>query len=505
MNILNQNKKTNRVLLIYPALFKITGVPLGLASLSAALKKGGYQVKVFDTAFYDLNKKDEEMLRAGRLTTKKISNEEEHWKINVTDVREDLIKLIKEFQPLLVGISIEESNYELGFLLTRFIKQHFKDLLIIAGGVSPTLSPDIVIKENSLDIICLGEGETALVELCDRISTGNDYNKIAGLWIKKNGNLYKNDLLQLHNINELPHPDFTAFNEKLFYKPMQGRLYKMISVETSRGCPYKCSYCSAAKLKQFYLKNECGKYYRNMSMEKVIEQIRHQIDIHSPEFIYFSSETFLAVSNTEFDIFIKEYRKIGIPFWFQTRFETMTDHRIKALKDVGMFWLTLGVEHGNEKFRKEILKRNYTNKMIIEGIKILNNNNFGASLNNMIGFPFENRELIFDTINLNKELYKLNKKLEFNVWMFVPFRGCELFDLCEENHLLPDESYFTTTEFEDESVLNFSNDYKRDLKGLMKTFNLYVKLPEKYYPQIKIAEQNDDVGNRMFKELSQIL
>lgn len=502
---MGQIHKTNNVLLIYPALFKITGVPIGLASLSAVLKKGGYNVKVFDTAFYDQSNKDEEKLRADRLTTKRIVNEEQHWQVKETDIREDLIDCIKDYRPLLVGISIEESNYELGFMLTRHIKHHFKDLIIIAGGVSPTLSPETVIEESSIDIICLGEGESALLELCNRITHEIDYDDIKGLWINENGKVYKNNPECLHNINDLPHPDFMVFDKNLFYKPMQGKLYKMVNIETSRGCPYNCTYCSAAQLKKFYIKNKCGKYYRNMKMEKVIEQIHYQIENHSPDFLYFSSETFLAVSKKEFDIFINEYRKIRIPFWFQTRFETITDHNIKALKDVGMLWLTLGVEHGNENFRREILKRKYTNKMIIEGIKILNDNDFGASLNNMIGFPFENRELIFDTINLNKKLYEINKKLEFNVWMFVPFRGCELYDLCEKNNFLPNDSYFTTTEFEDESVLNFPDDFKRDLKGLMKTFNLYIKLPEKYYPQIKIAEQDDETGNQMFKELSQLL
>ncbi len=66
-----QNNDTNRVLLIYPALFKITGLPIGLASLSASLKKGGYQVKIFDTAFYNLDKKDEEKLRVWKTDNQK--------------------------------------------------------------------------------------------------------------------------------------------------------------------------------------------------------------------------------------------------------------------------------------------------------------------------------------------------------------------------------------------------------------------------------------------------
>jgi radical SAM superfamily enzyme YgiQ (UPF0313 family) len=496
----------NKVLLIYPALFKVTGLPIGITSLSAVLKKSGYQVKVFDTAFYDLsNQQDGDNIRADRLMSKRIVNEEKYWKVKTTDIKKDLIETINEYKPKIVGISILEPNYEIGLMLTRLIKQHFKDIIIIAGGVFPTLSPEIVIEESSIDIVCLGEGETPLLELCSRISHGNDYHDIAGLWTKNKGQVHKNNPGILHDINALPDPDFSVFDEGFFYKPMQGKLYKMINIETSRGCPFSCTFCAAPKLKEFFIRNDVGNYYRNMKMERIIEQMYSQIENHSPEFIYFSSETFLAMNKKDFKMFIEEYRKIRIPFWFQTRFETLTEEHIKALKEVGMFWLTLGVEHGNEKFRKNILKRTCSNKTIFKGITALNKYDFGASLNNMMGFPFENRELIFDTIKLNKELFKMNKKLEFSVFMLVPYRGSELYNVCKQNGLISDQAYSSSGNLNNESVLNFSKEYKRELKGLIKTFNLYVRLPEKYYPQIKVAERTDEEGNAMFNHLSQLL
>ncbi len=497
-----------RVLLIYPSHFKISGLHMGLASLGGSLKKGGYDVKVFDTAFYDLRGEQEwDKERADRLMSKRIINEEYYWKTKETDVKNDLIKLIDEYRPKVVGISITEPNYEIALMLTRLIKQRYKDIIIIAGGVFPTLSPDIVIQENSIDILCLGEGETALSELCDRVYGNRDFSDIKGLWVKNGDKIYKNGIGVLHNINELPYPDFSIFEQSLFYKPMQGKLYKMLSVETSRGCPYNCTYCSSPKLKEFYLENggsNCN-YYRNKKMEKVIEEIHYQIDRYSPEFIFFTTETFLAMSQKDFDMFIEEYRKIKIPFWFQTRFETITEYNIKALKEVGMFWLTLGVEHGSEQFRKDVLKRTYSDEVGIRAVSILKKYGVGATLNNIMGFPFENRKLIFETIKLNKKLFEINNKLEFNIFMFVPYRGSELYDLCQKNGLLSsDENYFGGNSLKDESSLNFSKEYKEELRGLIKTFNLYVKLPEKYYPRIKIAEKFDEEGNMVFEECKKI-
>lgn len=100
-----------------------------------------------------------------------------------------------------------------------------------------------------------------------------------------------------------------------------------------------------------------------MSMDKVIEQINYQIKKYSPEFIYFSSENFLSINDDEFNQFISQYEKIKIPFWIQTRIETLTRERIAALKRVGLFWLTIGLEHGNEEFRRKVLKRHYSNEV----------------------------------------------------------------------------------------------------------------------------------------------
>lgn len=501
---MTQNK--GKVLLIYPAFFKLAGLPLGIASLSAVLKKNGYEVKVFDTTFYDLNnQKDWDKLRADRLMSKRVANEEDHWQIKTTDIKDDLIKLIKEYEPKMVGITVTEPTYEMSLMLTRLIKQYFSDIIVVAGGVLPTLSPDMVIQESSIDIICRGEGENSLLELCDKIYSNGDFRHVKGLWVKDGEEIYKNKPGKLPDLNDLPHPDFSVFPEALFYKPMQGKIYKMANIETSRGCPYNCTFCSSPRLKEFSITNGCGSYYRNMKMKKIIEQIHYQINTHSPEFIYFSSETFLAMSQEDFDLFIEEYKKIKMPFWFQTRFETITEERIKALKDVGMFWMTMGVEHGNEEFRRNVLKRTYSNEAVIKGVTILNKCGVGASLNNMMGFPFETRELIFDTIKLNKKLFEINDKLEFNVFMFVPFGGCELYDLCKKEGFLPERPYSTGSGLSDESTLNFSKDYKEELKGLMKTFNLYIKLPSSFWPQIKIAERSDKEGAAMFQKLSQLL
>ena len=356
-----------------------------------------------------------------------------------------------------------------------------------------------------VDAVCVGEGETAIVELCRRISEGRDIIDVEGLWLNRDGRIHRNKLSDLHPVDEIPMPDYSVLDKRLFYKPMQGRLYKMINIESTRGCPFQCTYCAAPLLRQTFHQHNCGTYFRGMSMEKVIEQIHYQVEKHDPEFIYFSSETFLSMSDEELEMFVEAYDRVRIPFWFQTRLETITEERLRKLKEVGMSWLTIGLEHGNEEFRKKVLKRKYSNNKAVECIKILAKLEIGASLNNIMGFPSETRELILDTITLNRELWRINPRIECNVFMFTPYQGCELYDTCVEQNLIPKESFLNACVASDESVLAFPREWKRELAGLYRTFNLYIKLPDEYHDRIALAEQPTKEGEDAYRELLALL
>ena len=126
----------------------------------------------------------------------------------------------------------------------------------------------------------------------------------------------------------------------------------------------------------------------------------------------------------------------------------------------------------------------------------------------MIGFPHENKELVFDTINFNRELWLENPKLESNVFLFAPFRGCALYDVCKEENLLADEDIVcksAKTFMSNESMLIFDPDFRKELEGIIKTFNLYVKLDEKYYDQIALAGTDSPEGKKVYQELRGLL
>lgn len=496
-------KKPFKVLFIYPGLFMQLGLPLGIASLAAALKKEGIEVKIFDTVFYqEPGDIDENVERAKVLHSVK---QVDYSSIGVSRkhsrMGEDFIKVLSEYKPDLIGLSSIECIFERGIKLTRIAK-NLTSVPIVTGGVFATLAPEIAIKEPSIDIVCVGEGEEALVELCKCLKEQKDYSNIGSLWVKTGDAIIRNKPFALKSIDQMAIPDFSSFNPDMFYRPMRGNLFKTIPVEFARGCPYQCTYCAEPSLNRLYRNNGERSYFRAKSMAKVMGEMEENIKKYNPEFFYFASETFLAMSDDRFNEFIAGYKNIKIPFWIQTRIETITAERLQKLKEVGLFWITIGIEHGNENFCRKYLKRNTKNKETEKVIKMLDNLEQGASLNSIIGFPYENRKLIFDTISLNRRLFQINKRIRCNISLFTPFRGCELYELCVSSKLFEPVPYTNHTNITKGSIIRSDFLSREELNGLFRVFNFYVHLPREYENRIKLAEQFTAEGDREFTLLS---
>jgi radical SAM superfamily enzyme YgiQ (UPF0313 family) len=166
--------------------------------------------------------------------------------------------------------------------------------------------------------------------------------------------------------------------------------------------------------------------------------------------------------------------------------------------------VSLGLEHGNEKFRETVLKKFIKNETIINSIRLISKYHITATINNIVGFPDETRKLVFDTVNLNRKIYPLlSKESSLNVFVFTPFSGTPLRALCLKKGYLKDSD--DTTFMYSESIIDMPTMSAEEIAGLAKTLPLYIKLPKKLWPQIKLAEKNTPQGDKIFRALSQSL
>ena len=486
-----------KVLFLYPNLRGMNMLPPSVAMLSSLLKQHGHSVDLFDTTHWRIHGEDEfdsDKEKEKNLNVKPFDFSERRVTIHETDVFDDFVKKVQSYAPDLIAVSASEDIFPIAISLLKHTRR-FR-IPVLLGGVFATFAPELAISYDEIDMVCVGEGEKCLVDLCWKMSEGRNYDSVTNLWIKKpDGRIVKNSVTDPVDLSESLLPDIGIFEESRLYRPMAGKIYRMLPVETHRGCPYTCAFCNSPNQEVFYKEATGKKFFRIKPFHKVREELEYYRDAWNAEYFYFWADTFIAYSAKQFDEFCEMYSDIKIPFWIQTRSETLTEPRLKKLKDVGLHRMAIGVEHGNEKFRREIVDRRMTNESIVSSMKIPSYLDIPFSVNNIVGFPTETYELAWDTIRLNHQIDADN----CNCYSFSPFHGTPLRKLAEKlGHVTPEE---ITRSLQRDSILDMPQFSRSQVEGLRRCFVMYVKFPESRWGEIKQAEQFTQDGNKIWGNL----
>ena len=167
-----------KVLFIYPNTYGMNMLPPAIAMFSAILKREGHQVQIFDTTYYTLDYGiDSDGSKMERLNVVPFKMEDKGIRLKTSDWKIDLRKQVDDFKPNLLAISSTEDMWELGVKMLHVIKNYKlkNNIPVITGGVFPTFAPEIASKEELVDLVCVGEGENTLIDLCEKIQNKEDY------------------------------------------------------------------------------------------------------------------------------------------------------------------------------------------------------------------------------------------------------------------------------------------------------------------------------------------
>jgi len=490
----NNNKKF-KVLLVHANTSMDTLIPPALATLSACLKLAANEVKLFDTTFYNTRGFTGDDARVRTLQVKETHFEDFGIYFEKTDMKEDFIKMVEEYKPDLIGISAVEVTFNMGMEFINAAKGVDPNIKTVVGGSFALTAPERVISEKNVDIVCVGEAENSFVELCDKLSKGEDYTGILNFWVKKDGVVHKNKLGNLVNLDDLPYQDWEIFDKRRIYKPMSGKIGRTGCFEITRGCVFSCTYCINEHLNKIHN----NKNYRQKSIPRFIDEVKYFKDKYGLGYVYILAEMLLPTTKQRIRDFSRLWKeKVGLPFWCQVRVEGVDEENARLLEEAGCVSITAGIESGNEEFRRRVIHRMMSNKQIIEAFKILKKTKMQISANSIIGFPGETREQIFDTIELNRKINLDN----IMVHAYNPYKGTSLYDLCvEKGYILPD---YLAGDYRSDYVLNMPHITKEEVLGLHRTFAMYCKFPKDMWPEIRIAEKFTEEGNKKFEELSKL-
>ncbi len=483
-----------RVLLINCNTMLDTLVTAGIGILSACIKEAGHEVRMFDTTFYRTADVTGDQARAAALQVKETDFADLGIEANEADVVEDFVKTVADYRPHLIGLSAIEVTYRLGIRLLDAVRD--SGIPTIVGGPYATFAPEIVIASPSVDMVCVGEGEGALVELCDRLASGEAITGIENLWVEQDGQVHRNPVRKPVDLASLPRQDWSVYDERRFWKPMGGKISVTGTFEMNRGCPYTCTFCINSGLREIY--DDLGGYYREQDIERLVDEMVEKKERYNLAYVYLVAESFLTTTRERIQTFGRLYQqKVGLPFWVEARPESINDEKVGLLTEIGCEGISVGVESGNFELRKNVLGRNVTDRTIRKAFELLHGTGIRVSANNIIGFPTETREMIFDTIRLDRQLDPDSVMVSF----FSPYKGATLRDLCQQLGYVEDQDI--ALDYRLGPTMDMPQMSARDLVGLHRTFPLYVKFPESEWPQIRLAEQDTPEGNAAFAEYSE--
>ncbi len=337
----------------------------------------------------------------------------------------DTVKRIIEFNPNVIGISINAATATAARGLAVEFRKQLPNAMLLAGGPQPTVFPNDWL--SYVDAVIIGEGEIPFSKLVTELKLGTGrWREIQGVYVK--GKSATSNLPVDPNL--LPFPAYHYLEPSIHYYTQRARVVKsyMAPIITSRGCPYGCIFCD---------KSVHGYQFRPRTPESVLKEIKwlrkefgiNQIDILDDNFTFDSNR-----ADEILDGIIKE-GGFAINCQNGLRADRLTAQLVKKLKQAGLFKTGIGIESGSPAILKKIDKRLDLEK-VCQAIKWLRKEKITVHGYFIIGFPFETLEDIMTTLRFAKEA---NPHFA-NFSLFLPIPGTKIYNiLLGEGRLLKNE------------------------------------------------------------------
>ncbi|MFT7619152.1 MAG: anaerobic magnesium-protoporphyrin IX monomethyl ester cyclase [Planctomycetota bacterium] len=451
-----------RVLFLYPSIDCPAGINHGLAAMSGVLKAHGHDTKLLHVC-------------------------EKLWPIPSYD---DLNTLVRDYDPGIIGFSAMSQQYDWCISMAQQLDRDF-DIPTVVGGVHCTMVPDEVTADGHFDFVCVGEGELAMLDLVNKIEAEEDPTAVPNMRIPVNrhekvmgrvpslvapsGALEEpivNPVGAFPLLTELPPKDYELFDLDHIIRVRNG----WMGMLTSRGCPYKCTYCFNKEIVDRYLEDgaaDKGKdYLRHYEIERIIDEIK-VLKANYPHMktLIFDDDLF-TLNRPYVKEFCQAYidAEINLPFVVNAHVQKFDEEMAENLSKAGCMIVKYGLESGSDEIRRNVLWRYMTNDKIEASFQAAHKFDLHTSAFVMFALPHESWEQIQETIRLCARV----KMGRFRWAIFFPFPGTAGHRITMEADLIDPVKAKGMGNYFDGSCLKFGDEHDLLIEKLGKCFHWWV-------------------------------
>jgi len=434
-----------RVLFVYPNLNTQMGFNHGLAMISAFLKRAGHE-----TRLVNLNEN-----------------------LPPVPTREEILRDILAWKPGVIAASCLSQQYGESLELVRWLRERLEAMkatvpAFVVGGVHPTMVPEAVMGDGAWDFVAVGECEEALLELVRRIEAGEDTRTAPNMltWNAErprdvatcnSSSWTRNPVAPFPGVEGMPLADYELFDTQRILDAKDG----WAGLLTSRGCPYRCTYCLNHEVIDTYRRDQgvpASKlgFFRFRDPEDVLNEMRFVLSRYERVRTFIMDDD-LFTQNVEHAVaFCAAYRdsEINVPFVVNAHVKQLDERVAVALKEAGCTILKMGIESGSPRVRKEVLMRPMSDRDIEETVRLAESAGLHSSGFVMVGLPGETHAERLETVDL---LARLDIG-RFRTSLFYPFPGTKAFDLSVDGGYIDPAKIPSLTDFTESSCLDFGAD-----------------------------------------------
>jgi anaerobic magnesium-protoporphyrin IX monomethyl ester cyclase len=400
---MNVSSKKLNFLFVMPRLVQCVGdgyvFPLGIAYVSASLKKAGFSV-------YTINLN--------------------HHEGEVVDI---LRQMISDNDIQVVATGGLSPQFHLVKSVVEAAKQARPEIISVVGGGLISADPEIAMEGlGCADYGVIGEGEETMCELSRALEQGKDVSQVDGI-VYRDGSNFKqtNRRKDIEDISAIPWPDYEGFDIDKYVKIPSANFAGMsksgvICMLGSRSCLYRCTFCFHTN----------GRRYRRRSLDDFFAELDHLVSRYDIQYISMADEMF-APDIDHAREFCQRIKRYNIPWYADFRVDKITPELLNVLKDGGLDVMFFGLESADNRILSS-MRKNITIEQIEKSLKMVHEH--GIAIYGC--FIFGDLEETVETSQKTIRWWEDHPEYNIHLTLVKPFPGSHIYRVACENGIISD-------------------------------------------------------------------